>query len=159
MKTKQLVFWLPVLTLAFALLTGCADFNRNWTRTSQTLHEGKYMVAGKVTNMQATPIDQTKVFLLKTFFKDPMGRDNTTLDDQDTDHLVVTTDPSGEFLISFELLSADDIWLYIDASDQGYKPRFVNLNKRLGDSLFHYPGNSPVSVHVVLEKEIRQDLM
>lgn len=154
MKAKKLVLWVPMLALASMLISGCADFNRNWTRTSQTLHEGKYMVAGKVTNMQAVPIDQTKVFLLKTFFIDPMGRDNTTLDDRDTSHLVVTTDPSGEFLISFELMGADDVWLYIDASDQGYKPRFVNLNKRLGDSIFDYPGNSPVSVHVVLEQEI-----
>lgn len=159
MKAKQLVFRLPVLALAILFLTGCADFNRNWTTTAQTLHEGKYMVAGKVTNMQAVPIDQSKIFLLKTYFHDDYGRDKTTLDDVDTQHLLVTTDPSGEFLISFELHGADDVWLYIDASEQGYKPRFVNLNNRMGDSIFDYPGNSPLSVHVILEQDMRQDQM
>jgi hypothetical protein len=152
MKTRHLAWAALTALLTVAFLQGCAPFNRNWTQTNQTLHEHQYMVVGRVLNMKGVPIDQTRVYLLKRFYRDAEGSDSTRITDEDTEHLVVTTDNYGEFLITFDLLAADDVWLYIDAAHLGYKPRFVNLNQRLGDSIFDYPGHSPVSVHVVLEE-------
>lgn len=154
MRSRHLAVLALTGILVAIFATGCAQFNRNWTRTVQTLHEGKYMVTGRVTDMQTVPIDKTRVYLLKQYFHDPRGLDQTKAEDIDSQHLVDITDGTGEFIFNFELLSADDVWLYVDASKQGYKPRFVRLNKHMGDSLFDYPGCSPISVHVVLEKEM-----
>lgn len=150
--TKKFTAGLALVVLVALHLTGCADFNRNWAKTWQTLHDGSYMVAGRVTNLQSVPIGPTKVYLYKNYYRDPEGLDATRPDDLDLHHLAFVTDQTGEFLISFDLLAADDVWLYIDASEHGYRPRFVNLNQRMGDSIYNHPGHSPVKVHVVLEK-------
>ena len=154
MRGKQIAVCTILGLLVTVFATGCADFNRNWLATYQTLHEGEYKVVGRVTDVQSMPIDNTKVCLIKQFYR---GKDRT-LDrtkptDKDSVQAVVKTDATGEFLLSFELRSADSVWLYIDGSEEGYEGRFVNLNERMGDSIFDYPGNTPLSVHVVLEKQ------
>lgn len=189
MKTKQIML-AALIGLLSVLLTGCGgQYNRNWMATGQTLHEGRYMVVGRVTSMQAVPVDQAGIFLIRSFYRGGAAdgdvlppvvgrvtdkqvlpanhsgvfpireytssqlvdgeRSHTRLTDQDTLHLLAVTNPSGEFTFTFELAAGDDIWLYIDAP--GFQPRFINLNRQLGNSPFDAPGYSPISVHAILD--------
>jgi len=67
------------------------------------------------------------------------------------EEVVATTDEDGNYAFTFEPLTADDFWAIFKA--EGYRSRTVDLNKLMRSRFFQKPNKSPISLHIVLEKE------
>ncbi len=147
-------FAVPVILAALILvLVGCAreGYNKNWQHTAQTLHEGKYNVVVKVDNIRNQPLAGVTAVLVKRMLSHPDFERFPVIPPHE--EVVAVTDKSGEFLVQFELLRADDVWIYLDpGAGSGYAPRYVHLNQHMGDSIFNTGGNLSFPLRVVLER-------
>lgn len=155
MTTRNLkVLGLITVFSLLLLAAGCSQGDKNMSTDFHTLHERDYIVSLNVRNMQSQPVEGTRVYLMKKAYGHPLDQDGEfQIPKQEFEQMLGTTDPSGEFLLDFEPRGADDVWLYFDASNQGYQPQMVKLNDMLGDSIFDSPGYSPNRVNVILEPQ------
>lgn len=152
-NSPRLAIFLLALLLLPLLIGGCSrqGYNQNWQHTAATLHEGKYTVAVRVTNTGNQPVAGVSAILVKRFLSHPLRSHLPVI--PPSEELVAVTDRSGEISFQFELLRADDVWLYLDPGENsGYAPRYVHLNKHMGDSIFQTDGNSAFLVRVILER-------
>jgi hypothetical protein len=117
-------------------------------------HEKQYVVCGRVLDNQCLPIESCKVVLIKRKFGVGLlscgdaDKKGTTL----AEIPVAVTDQTGDYSLCFEPLGANDVWLYFDASAEGFNPQFVELNHLMGPTIFQTPGNNPVVVDMTLER-------
>lgn len=152
-KTIQAVALLIFVGL-LVTTAGCSrhGYNKNHFYTYQTLHEAKYTVAVRVNNTRNNPLEGVSAVLVKRFQAHDGYPELPVI--APNEQLVAYSDKSGEMLFQFELLRADDVWLYLNpGADSGYVPRYVRLNEYMGDSIFQTEGNTNFSLMVVLERK------
>jgi hypothetical protein len=147
-------YWFLVLVVAVVAFSciGCCPSTNNTVSVFDCTYQKVYYVSGRVLGMDQIPIEDCKIVLIK--------RDAETAEYVSHDADVTTSrefpvywsDKAGEFSLTFEPLEDNDIWLYLDAEDQGYEPRYVYLSPLMGRTLLEYPGFNPLHVEVVLEK-------
>jgi hypothetical protein len=131
-----------------------------------------YTVSGRVMSYNHQPVDGAKIVLVRQKSEyhgfapnRPQGAEANELDKPGRredlkvtgEHLVDVTSFGGEFSFEFEPWQAYDVWLYVDAEDQGFAGQFVQLNPRLRDNIMRGPGRNPIRVNIVLEP--RQNLV
>lgn len=113
-------------------------------------HEKQYLICGRVMDMQAQPVQDCKVVLIKRSQDSSSTAESVSLGD----YPVASTDITGDYSFQFEPLGANDIWVYFDASSKGYTPQMVELNTYIGPTFFQAPGNNPVVLDITMEKEL-----
>lgn len=146
-----------VLSLLAITITGCSSSGpckmmAFWPQmpsiNTMCPHEKQYVVCGRVVDNQCLPIDNCKVVLIKRKYDCCENTKGATL----AEIPIAMTDQGGDYSFCFEPLGANDIWLYFDASAEGYNPQFIELNHLMGPTVFQTPGNNPLIVDMLLEK-------
>jgi len=115
-------------------------------------HEKQYVVSGRVLDNQCLPIGSCKVVLIKRKIGGGLLSCGDAGKKGATEIPIAVSDQSGDYSFCFEPLGANDVWLYFDASAEGYNPQFVELNHLMGPTIFQTPGNNPVIVDMTLER-------
>ena len=163
MRKTMMIGLLVVLTWAF--LSGCAPIPNVQTGWDYWPPDKIYTVFGQVRNFRHQPISDVDVVLIKR----KQGEDPDKLSDNERavyadeeeksklDHPiqaqfhVARSSQTGDYSFEFEPWKAYDLWLYFDASKQGYEPQMIMLNPYIRDIITRGPGKSPISLTVILE--------
>jgi hypothetical protein len=142
---------LILLAVALIGLSACTTGPcKVMTLLNRCPHEKQYQIYGRVMDMQARPVEDCKVVLIKR------NKEMSTCATSESlgDYPVASTDITGDYSFQFEPLGANDIWVYFDASSKGYTPQMVELNTYMGPTFFQAPGNNPVVLDITMEKEL-----
>lgn len=114
-------------------------------------HERLYTVFGRITNTQFQPIGDCKVILIRREIC--WGPTDCCTEVREIDRMPLTqSSATGDFSFQFEPHGANNLWIYFDARDKGYAPRFFELSHLIGKDMFSYPGTSPIAVGIVMER-------
>jgi hypothetical protein len=151
-------YWFLALIVAISVLPclGCCPSTKNSTSFFDCTYEKVYYVSGRVLGMDQIPIENCKIVLIKRNAKTAEYVSHDADVTASREFPVYWSDKAGEFSLMFEPLGDNDIWLYLDAEDQGYEPRYVYLSPMMGRTLFEYPGFNPLHLDLVLEKVASQ---
>lgn len=137
-----------LIMLSFVLSSaGCATHQ-------QASEEGTYVVFGRVMDQEQKPVAGCKVVLVKRKLEfRNMRALAVNIDTVDTlgEYAVAKTDQTGDYSLFFQKLEANNLWLNYQA--KGYVSRLVEIDDEMRGRLFADPGNSPLRVSVVLERE------
>ena len=152
---KKLVLGL-LFILAGVLLIGCAPIPYVQTGWDYWPPEEPCEVYGRVMNFRHQPVVGTKVVLVRRGYwasEEEKADPNYKGGDRpiEAEYLVTTSDRGGDYSFTFEPWSAYDVWLYFDASGQGYKPQYVQLDSHMRAQIMRGPGRSPISVNIIME--------
>ena len=127
------------------------------TSYAMSVTPGIYHFAGRVMNQQDKPVHNCSVLLIKRMAQKEEKQETEEGQAQEKQYIVTNeevvavTDEGGNYAFAFEPLSADNFWVFFKA--EGYRERSVELNKLMRSRFFQKPNKSPISLHVVLEKE------
>ncbi len=154
-KTKIL---LPVaaIVLAAAFCLSAA------TSSAMSTAPGIYHFFGRVMNQEDKPVGSCTVLLIKRLAleeeknaENQQGAETVAKEEVQyvvtDEEVVATTDEDGNYAFTFEPLTADNFWAFFKAD--GYRSRSVELNRLMRSRFFRKPNKSPISLHIVLEKE------
>jgi len=143
-KTKIL---LPVALMLFVVafcMTGAPS-------SAMSITPGIYHFAGRVMNQEDKPVGGCSVLLIKRLAQKEEKQETEEKQFVVTsEEVVATTDDDGNYAFAFEPLSADNFWVFFKA--EGYRTRSVELNKLMRSRFFQKPNKSPITLHLVLEK-------
>ena len=125
--------------------------------SAMSITPGIYHFAGRVMNQEDKPVGDCSVVLIKRMAQkeENQKREEGQAEEKQfvvtNEEVVATTDEDGNYAFTFEPLSADNFWVFFKA--EGYRTRSVELNKLMRSRFFQKPNKSPITLHVVLEKE------
>lgn len=149
---KKIKIFIPVAaTLLVTVLCMMAS-----TSSAMSVTPGIYHFAGRVLNQEDKPVHNCSVLLIKRMAQKEEKKkadEGQTSEKQfvvTNEEVVATTDEDGNYAFAFEPLSADNFWVFFKA--EGYRSRSVELNKLMRSRFFQKPNKSPITLHVVLEK-------
>lgn len=149
MQKKSLI--LVLLAVALIGLSACTTGPcKVMTLLNRCPHQKQFLVYGRVMDMQAQPVENCKVVLIKR----TQEMSTCAQSESAGDYPVAFTDKTGDYVFQFEPLGSNDLWVYFDAADKGYTPQMVELNTYMGPTFFQTPGNNPVVVDITMEKEL-----
>ena len=154
-KTKIL---LPVA----AILLAAAFCLSAVTSSSMSTAPGIYHFFGRVMNQEDKPVGSCTVLLIKRLTQEAEKKVESQQEEETAnkeeiqyivtnEEVVATTDEDGNYAFTFEPLTADNFWAFFKAD--GYRTRSVELNKLMRSRFFRKPNKSPISLHIVLERE------
>ncbi|MDX1775819.1 MAG: hypothetical protein R3297_04500 [Desulfobulbales bacterium] len=147
-NTKVLIPAVLLLVAVFSMSGGPSS--------AMSITPGIYHFAGRIMNQEDKPVADCLVILSKRQAQkeDKQKQEARQSGPQQfvviSEEAVATTDNNGNYAFVFEPLSADDFWVFFKAD--GYRTRAVELNRLMRSRFFQKPNKSPISLHVVLEK-------
>jgi hypothetical protein len=152
---KRLVTGL-LFILAGVLLFGCAPIPYVQTGWDYWPPDKAYEVYGRVVNFKHQPVVGAKVVLVRrAYWASDEERSQPGYKGGDrpvkAEYLVATSERSGDYSFTFEPWGAYDVWLYFDASGQGFEPQYVQLNPHMRSQIMRGPGRNPINVNIVME--------
>jgi hypothetical protein len=125
--------------------------------SAMSITPGIYHFAGRVMNQEDKPVGDCSVVLIKRMAQkeENQKREEGQAEEKQfvvtNEEVVATTDEDGNYAFAFEPLSADNFWVFFKA--EKYRTRSVELNKLMRSRFFQKPNKSPITLHVVLEKD------
>lgn len=140
------------ISVPVAIMLLVAAFCMTGTPSSaMSITPGIYHFAGRVLNQEDKPVGDCSVLLVK---RQEQKKENEETEEKQfvvtSEEVVAKTDKDGNYAFAFEPLSADNFWVFFKA--EGYRTRSVELNKLMRSRFFQKPNKSPITLHVVLEK-------
>lgn len=155
MHKKTVIVALSLLTAI--LVGGCAPIPPVQSGWDYYPPDTNYLVFGRVMNFMHQPVPDCKVVLIRRKAKSELSAEKRAkaTGPEDTvvvaEYLVATSSVSGDYSFNFEPWGAYDVWLYFDATEQGYVPQTILLNDKIRAKVARGIGKTPLSVDVLLE--------
>ena len=146
---KYVIIFFPVL-----IFSACAISDKHVQYKWNLIHDKKYDITGQVLDYTGSPVKGCRIYLVQRRF---VGKERKNID-ENTKILKVNhmddTGSEGQFYFTFEPdPNTNDIWVSFLDPENIFEYKSICINNELGDTILQYPGNNPVLLNVVLNKQ------